>query len=77
MKSNEALSNYYSCRNREVVGPVLYNNGNETRDFVDCIVKIRQNSREYNETPLNIKPESVLVPFSEYIGIWENIFLIN
>lgn len=50
-----------------MVVPVLYNNGNETRDFVDCTIKNGQYLSEHNETPLKIKSESVLVPFSEYI----------
>lgn len=46
---------------------MLYNNINVTRDFVDCKINNGQYLSEHNETPLKIKPESVLVPFSEYI----------
>lgn len=33
--------------------------------FLNCTVKIRHDSSEHNETPFKIKPESLLVPFSE------------
>lgn len=58
-----------------MVVPVLYNNGNEIRDFVNDTIKIRQDSSEHNETPLTIKPEIVLVPFSEYAGNLGKYFL--
>lgn len=52
-----------------MVVPVLYNNGNRITDFVDCTIKIRHDASENNETPLIIKPESVLCPFSEHATI--------
>lgn len=58
-----------------MVVPVLYNNGNEIRDFVKDTIKIRQDSSEHNETPLTIKPEIVLVPFSECAGNLGKYFL--
>lgn len=48
-----------------MVVPMLYNNGNRITDFVDCTIKIRHDASEHNETPYTIKPENVLVPFSE------------
>lgn len=54
---------------------LLYSNENEIRDFVDCAIKIRQDSSEHRETPLKIKTESVLVPFSEHARILGKCFL--